>query len=820
AYKMDGAPAAQDTQAAVVKAKTADEKAAIEAAAAISNDSSPYVAIAVRPKLPRWQEAKERTHVIVVDSSRSMIGERFARATRLASSIVREMDRRDSFVMLACDTVCRSMPSPEGGGNRPISPSAATAGDVERFLGGVEPDGGSDLAASMMAARAAAGSLGGKELRIIYLGDGTPTVGPTRTAHIETAVRSAMPGGDAAVVAVALGADADMTSLQALARGGGGVVVPYVPGQKVASAALDVLGAAYGVVLRDPEVELPAGLSQVTPARMDPIRAGGETFIVARMSGGSEVSGSLKLKGRVAGERFEQTYPVKILATSSAGNAFVPRLYAAAKIAELERIGSDAQKPTVIELSKRFAVASKFTSLLVLESEAMFKAFGLDRGSVAPTFTGESEAESSSADADGEPDADEAGEGFGSGHGRLGGSHSSRESAKAEDFGGDSVPGGGAMPSPAPRPAPTMAPPSSIPADEGFLNEPSKPKTSSAPKKKPNFDPTNPFDDDLPRRRRMVPMKRIFERKGGFETVNTLASQNATKLVVAESAFASTPDSRDKTVELYALYATSGRVGEAQELTAKWSGRDALDPDALTARADLAARQGDRERAIRILGGLADVRPADRATQTRLAELHDAAGNTALACQHRIALASLALSDAKLVADAVRCSRNQGMNDLASQLRLDAGDKAREALDRLLATAPASSQQLRGDVQISADWTGGVDLDIALIDAQGRRISWLGSPVKASVTSRDVTSSRSETLALTNLPAGSYIVEISRASGADANAFAQGTVTLRLVNETRRVPFSLSGDRAEIGTARVFFTSRLVPADSFLGGWR
>jgi hypothetical protein len=64
------------------------------------------------------------------------------------------------------------------------------------------------------------------------------------------------------------------------------------------------------------------------------------------------------------------------------------------------------------------------------------------------------------------------------------------------------------------------------------------------------------------------------------------------------------------------------------------------------------------------------------------------------------------------------------------------------------------------------------------------------------------------------------VVEIARASGADQSAFAQGTVTLRLVNETRRVPFSLSGERAEIGTARVFFTSRLVPANSFFGGWR
>jgi hypothetical protein len=417
-YKMEpaqavaapGAPAKPNVPAS---AQTAEQKAAVEAANALSQDASPYVAISLRPKLPRWQEAKGRVHALVVDTSRSMIGERYARATRLASSLVKEMDRRDSFVLLACDTTCRPMGGAPGARPSPVTPSAPGAqgaGEVERFLGGIEPDGGSDLVASVSAARAAVGSLGDKELRIVYLGDGTPTVGPTRAAHIESAVKSLLPGGEGGVIAVALGSDADTTSLAAMARGGGGVMVPYVPGQKVSSAALDVLAAAYGVVLRDAEVELPPGFSQVTPARLDPIRAGGETFVLARMSGDA-VKGTVKVRGKVAGERFEQTFPLEVSATTSAGNAFVPRMFAAAKIAELERTGGDdAVKPTIVELSRRFAVASRFTSLLVLESEAMFDAFGLKRDSLVSSFTGEQRAESQSANVDGEaePAKDEA----------------------------------------------------------------------------------------------------------------------------------------------------------------------------------------------------------------------------------------------------------------------------------------------------------------------------------------------------------------------------------------------------------------------------
>lgn len=810
---------------ASTKAKTNEEKEAAEAARAIAFDSSPYVAIALRPKLPRWQEAKERLHVLVVDASRSMVGERFSRATRLASTLVREMDRRDSFVLLACDTVCRSMPSSDGraGTPSPSAPGASAAGEVERFLGAIEPDGGSDVAAAMSAARSAAGSLGGKELRVIYLGDGTPTVGPTRPSHVEAAVRGAMPSGDGSIVAVALGADADMTSLASLARGGGGVVVPYVPGQKVSSAALEVLSAAYGVTLRDPEVELPPGLTQVTPARLDPIRAGGETFVVARMSGGNALEGAIRLRGRVASERFEQTYPIKILASSSAGNAFVPRLYAAAKIADLERVGGDANKLAAIELSKRFAVASRFTSLLVLESEAMMNAFGLERSRVAPTFTGELLADSSAADAEGEEELDqaakdEAASGFDApGHAAPRG----KSSRSIDAFEGGGL-GSTAGPRPSPAATAAPAPPPRTPTPDAEMAEE---KAAPAPAKKPKLDAANPWggggfsprDDGWDRGRRMIPMKKVFDRKASFEALNTLVSQNASKLLAAENALASQPDSRDKTVELFALYATSGRLGEAQELTARWSGRDALDPDALLARADLAARQGERERAVRILGGLADVRPNDRAVQTRLVELNEAAGNRALACEHRIALADMAPGDAKLVAEAIRCANAQGMPDLASLLRLDASETARASIEKLLAeTPPSPATNVRGDVQISAEWNGGADVDIALIDAQGRRISWLGSTSKATVSARDTTSLRAEQLGLVNLPSGNYVLEVSRAS--DESTPVRGEITLRMPgNETRKVPFTLNGPRAEVGTLRVFFTSRLVPIDGSSG---
>ncbi len=820
------------TVAGGANTKAQREKTAKDEARAIRDDGSPYVAIAVRPKLPRWGEGHERLHVIVVDSSRSMVGERFARATHLAASLVREMDRRDSFMVLACDTTCQGMGAAPG---RPLpevkEPSADSAEDVERFLGSIEPDGGSNLFAAVQAAHAVATK--GKDLRVIYLGDGTPTVGPTKSATVEAAIRQALPAGQGSVIAVALGADADTTTLAAMARGGSGVVVPYVPGQKVSAASVDVLAAAYGSALSDVSVELPPGLTEITPSRMDSIPAGGEAFIFARMTG-ANVTGNVKIRGRVGGDAFEQSYPAKIVSSTSAGNAFVPRMFAAAKISDLERVGRIEDKERIVALSQRFAVASRFTSMIVLESEAMFKAFGLDKTSSAPDFTGESRATSNSADpvarddGDGEEERLEAKEskkkdsrdaddgmglaglgngGSGQGFGR--GASAAEKAAGPQQQPSPSASSTTASSAPAPAKKPQIA-------SGSGSNDPFGPGWNNRPQDR--FQPPPP-----PRQPNLVPMRKVFDRKATFAVGNALATELASTLADAETAQKATPDSRDKTLALYKLLMASGRVGEAQELTARWAQRDALDVDALTARADLAAMSGDRERAVRILSGIADVRPGDKVVQQRLANAFMQMGARDLACQNRIAIADMDASDLNNVAGAVKCSLDLGFSGLSTAIHDNVDPTQRDRLDAAIKTVKFDVSPVGGDVRVTATWSVPVDLDLALIDKNGKRISWLGSPLKTvSVSSTDATSTRTETLGVSGLNAGNFVVEVVRASQSSSPVTGEVTFTLP-GGESRRVTFTLTGNRIEVGSMRVFFTSRLVPLDGSFGGgggWR
>jgi hypothetical protein len=349
---------------------------------------------------------------------------------------------------------------------------------------------------------------------------------------------------------------------------------------------------------------------------------------------------------------------------------------------------------------------------------------------------------------------------------------------------------------PASTPQPAAAPPA---ATATMATPPARPPASSRPRD--NWG------------RPMVAMKRVWDRNGSVLT-DTAAARTAavSKLGQLESDLNANMDSRTRLEAPLGAYSYTGQLDRAAQLADRWSGRDALDPGALTARANLAARQGDRTRAIRILSGLVDLRPSDAAFQNWLAAMFDAMGQTQRACSHRVALAELRASDAQAVAAAVRCSRSSGSSALGDSLIADiTKDTVRSAVDRELAKSVDAS--IKGDVQIEASWDTDADVDVALIGSKGERYSWMGD-LRGRCTSRGASSRRSETLAVQNAPAGDYIVEVSRADR-DSSEPIRGSLIIRAVGTTRTIPFVLTADRVEIGTVKVFYTSHLVPVNNW-----
>ncbi len=760
-----------------------------------------FVALALRPRLPARIAARGRDQVLLVDVGRAMFGERLRRASRLAVTIAQQMDRRDRLTVLACDVECRTLP---GGWH---APGAVAAHDVDAFLAGIEADGASDLVGAVRAAAAVEGRDAGHDLRVVLLSDGAASAGYRSVARVAAEVGDALADRGAEVVTVPIGSDADVDTLGEIARGGGGTVVPYEPGQGVDAAALDVLAATYGAALRDVEVTLPEGLHDVVPAKLATIRAGSETLVAARLHG-ERASGDIVLRGTVAGEPFEARWPIEVHATSDEGNAWAARTWAAMRVTDDERAGDDAARAESVSLSHRFRVPSRSTSLLVLESEAMFHAFGIARAEHAFEWTGESEAQPTETAAvndvaDDEKKADTMG------LGRLAGGGGKMPAAKAAadmagpmtQTGSDGFGGSGtvAQAAPSPPPAATATAPMGGASNSGA----------------PILARAAPHEVDRPARPGRW-MRRVW-----FRTATIAADDrpavDAVKLESARAALAASPDARQRHAELAKLLVRQGSPAEVETLAARWTERDPLDADALSLRATARAWRGDRDGALRILSGMLaspSMAPAAQSeVASTLARAEERAGRSSRACAFRVAAAETKPGDVAAVAGALGCERGQGRT--ASEARWLASLKDDATRTRVSAAAaklaPGSglADTVTGDVVVDATWDGsaGVDLDVGIVDPSGRRLSWASAA--RNVRASDCTSAAHEALAVSSGGTGPFLVEVVRSGGAAGERPVAGRLRITALGRTQVVPFVLAGTRTQVARVTMGMDSRL-----------
>ena len=808
AWTFAGGTAAGPDEALAAKHGVGIEPTVVAAQRAEAKDLRPTAVLALHPLLPRWRAEHARDFAIVVDRSQSMTGERETRAADLVAQMVAQMDRRDRVTLVACDSACRRQ-------GEPRTPSATTTADARAFLAAEPAAGASDLVAAIRDAAASLPDAPDREKWILYIGDGFATTGFRRASDVERALASTTRG--ARVSTIGIGGDADSALLGAAARAGGGSYVAWLPGETVASAALAALGSTDGSALRDATIELPAGLADVTPARLPTLRAGEETLLAARMTGA--VDGDVIIRGTLGGQAYEQRYPLHLAVSSAPGNAFVPRLWASLAIDELERGGAGADRARIVALSQGYGVMSRETSLLVLESQAMFDAFGVDRHGPAQTWTGEEALDEASAigavaqGGKGAPSADLAGavgdvdgglvgHGAGTGHGYgLDATRTGSSSDKKTRPADNKVPVVVTAVPATPAPMPTAVARPSSPAHAHLSDVAAKQARAASEQ------PVDRFEDG--RGRRMVPMIRTWVRVPSVTAYDGVNPAIATAVTTFDADLTARPDSREAHRALVQALSYAGELDRARDVAARWLDRDRLDPQALGYEADLLGRAGQRELALRTLAGLVDL-DADRvALHERMVQAYEAVGRRAQACGHRIALATLQPKDLGAAGRAAVCLRRLGRaNDAELVLAALPDNAARAAAEKAGMVTPLAAAAT-GELVADAHWSGGADLDISLVTPDGTRVSWMGGRDGTIVT--DATATDREKLALRTLKRGNYLIEVSRIAGT-SSAPVRGTLDITALGERRALPFELTGDRVVVGRISIALEAHLEPA--------
>ena len=165
--------------------------------------------------------------------------------------------------------------------------------------------------------------------------------------------------------------------------------------------------------------------------------------------------------------------------------------------------------------------------------------------------------------------------------------------------------------------------------------------------------------------------------------------------------------------------------------------------------------------------------------------------------------------------EAVRCERARGRS-LAADRWIDSKNSAirSDVTARLAKIDPQKSDALAGDLVADVTWDrdGRTDLDLAIVAPDGARISWpLAARSRSSraLRSIDPTSTSHESLAWSNGSSGAYTFEVAR-SGADTRP-VRGSLTVRVLGQSRTFPFVLTGAHLAVARANVRWESRLVP---------
>ncbi len=308
---------------------------------------------------------------VVIDRSASQSKATLARQTEIAKAVLADLDSSERFVILACDSACETFPA-----RGMASTDALEVDRASTWLEALKPRGASDIAASIEDATARLEDSASR--RLVVLGDGIATSGAIAPHAVAArAARAVSAGTD--VRFIAIGTDADLLALRALAASTEGVVQRLPPGGLGAalsggsSGALDpMIASLRAPLVKDLDISLPVGVRLAAPlpasARL------GDSLVVYTEGEPEKPFDAVSIHGLLGENAFHSSRAVSAVAMTP---GVVGRFVAKERIAQLET--EPDRKNEIISLSKKHFVLSRETSMIVLENDAMFSAFGIER---------------------------------------------------------------------------------------------------------------------------------------------------------------------------------------------------------------------------------------------------------------------------------------------------------------------------------------------------------------------------------------------------------------------------------------------------------
>ncbi len=331
-------------------------------------------------------QSSPREVTLVIDRSGSMRGEKLARAKEAARCIVKSLGERDSFNLIAYNEGVDCFSA------APVSRTPGTERAAGEWLDAVQARGGTNIQEALKVALSAPLREGLLPV-VLFLTDGQPTIGETDEREI---IRFASGGNSSQrrLFTLGLGTDVNAPLLRKLSEVSRAEASFIFPGEDVLEKMVTLEKK-----LREPAFTAPAltvcdlsgnpapGLvSDVVPSALTDVFAGSPLVVCGRYS--CETAMVFHLRGKRGGEEVSCKVVFEPSKTAMIKHDFVPRIWAARKIGELQGTlwdqgmaggaGAAGRAPAgarevmdeMIRLSVEFGVMTNFTSFFADDGQS------------------------------------------------------------------------------------------------------------------------------------------------------------------------------------------------------------------------------------------------------------------------------------------------------------------------------------------------------------------------------------------------------------------------------------------------------------------
>lgn len=326
-----------------------------------------YFLMLLSPKFELNANTKQpRDIVFVVDTSGSMTGEKMRQAKAALESCLKSLPAEDRFGIIQFATTTNSFDSTLQSAGSPAREKAIEWTRKLEAVGGTAIDEALQTALAMRPTDA-------RNFTIVFMTDGEPTVGETDPKKILQNVENRNQAGTRIFV-FGVGDEVNAALLDQLAEKTRATSVYVRPNedleQKVSSFFAKVsrpVLTELSLTVKNPGIKL----LEMFPPKLPDLFHGGQLVVLGRYQGDGATA--FTLEGNLGSERKQFVFEAK-LPNERRDVDFVPTLWARRKVGYLlDQIRQNGERKElideVVQLAKRFGIATPYTSFLVNPDE-------------------------------------------------------------------------------------------------------------------------------------------------------------------------------------------------------------------------------------------------------------------------------------------------------------------------------------------------------------------------------------------------------------------------------------------------------------------